>query len=128
MDIQVGEYIRTINGEIGIFKGYNANSKSQWKHRIEFQKIKTWKYCADGYILKHSENLIDLIEVGDVIQLQGEEKLKYEVLKISWSESKGKHIHIINPFRTEGGKDIFIEDIKSIVTKEMMESVEYRVN
>ena len=69
--------------------------------------------------------MMDLIEEGDVIVLK--DNKKYEVLKISWSKSKGNHIHIINPLRMQGGIDIFADDIKSIVTKEQFKSVEYEV-
>lgn len=118
-EIQVGEYARTRYGEIGIIA--KTYPRLTWIKRknpslLEYNEIKT-----------HSKELIGLIEVGDVIQLKGAEELKYEVLKISWSPSKGKHIHIINPFRTEGGKDIFIEDIESIVTHEQFNSVMYVV-
>lgn len=117
--IEVGEYVRTRYGEIGVIT--KTYPRLMWRKRINpsllnFNEIKN-----------HSEELIDLIEVGDVIQLKGEEELKYEVLKISWSPLKGKHIHIINFLRTEGGKDIFIEDIKSIVTHEQFKAREYRV-
>lgn len=76
-------------------------------------------------IKKHSFNIINLIEEGDVIVLK--DNKKYEVLKISWSKSKGNHIHIINALRMQGGVDIFADDIKSIVTKEQFKSVEYEV-
>ena len=108
-----GDYVRTTNK-------YGYECGSDWDG-------KCYSYIKTTEIVKHSKNLIDLIEVGDVIKLKGEEKLKYEVLKISYSKEKGKHIHIINPFRTEGGKDIFVEDIKSIVTHEQFKSIEYKI-
>lgn len=115
MEIKVGEYVKLERGEIFKIDEYTTNYYNSNKEYITNE------------VVKHSKNIIDLIEVGDVIQLKGEEKLKYEVLKISWSKSKGKHIHIINPFRTEGGKDIFIEDIAEILTHEQYESNCYRL-
>lgn len=117
--IEVGEYVRTKYGEIGIITQVYPQIK--WIKKVnpstlDYNLIKT-----------HSFEQIDLVEVGDVIQLKGAEKLKYEVLKISWSKSKGKHIHIINPFRTEGGKDIFIEDIESLITHEQFEQIKYKI-
>lgn len=118
-EIQVGEYVRTRNGEIGIFKGYNANKKSQWKLRIEFQGVKTWKYCAEEYIVKHKPKPIDLIEVGDYVN-------GHKIVREIWGEDDND-LH----FEIEGGfgKATYIgeKNIKSIVTKEMMASVEYRV-
>lgn len=108
-EIEKGEYVRTKKGKI-----------------FKYGKGRTY-LGKNNKIVKHSKKLIDLIEVGDLIQLKGEEQLKYEVLKISYTERKEKHIHIINPFRTEGGKDIFIEDIERILTKEKFEEESYKV-
>ena len=120
--IQVGEYVRTRNGEIGIFKGYNANKKSQWKLRIEFQRVKTWKYCAEEYIVKHKPKLIDLIEVGDYVngelivdKLQTPCRIGKEGKKFVFT----KNMNI--------GEGYFEEDIKSIVTKEQFASMEYKI-
>lgn len=118
-EIKVGEYVRTKYGEIGIITQVYPQIK--WIKKVnpstlDYNLIKT-----------HSFEQIDLVEVGDVIQLKGAEKLKYEVLRISWSKSKGKHIHIINPFRMEGGKDIFIEDIESLITHEQFEQIKYKI-
>lgn len=118
-EIKVGDYIRTHSGSIvkiitGLKYDYWADNGMCYTE-------------TENAIKDYSSNIIDLIEVGDVIQLNGTKELKYEVLRISYSDKKGKHIHIINPFRTEGGKDIFIEDIKSIVTKEQFKEIEYKV-
>ena len=121
-EIEIGEYLRLHNGII-VKWGEKQDTRIIGSAYLDCSGEYEWS-CS---IVKHSFNIIDLIEVGDIIQLKGEEKLKYEVLKISWSPSKGKHIHIINPLRTEGGKDIFIEDIKSILTKEQFQCMEYRL-
>ena len=126
-DIKIGEYIRTKYG-IAKFIDYEierlgiivVDKKIAYDHIDEYKNIITPKE-----ILKHSFNIIDLIEEGDVITLKNGRI--YEVLRISWSKSKGTHIHIINPLRLEGGIDIFKEDIKSIVTKEMFQNIGCRV-
>ena len=118
MKIEVGEYVRNKEGKI---------IKVTWVGQAIVTNDRYTMSKLSGEITKHSKNIVDLIEVGDLVQLKGEEKLKYEVLKISWSPSKGKHIHIINPFRTEGGKDVFIEDIKLILTSEQFENNSYRL-
>jgi hypothetical protein len=72
---------------------------------------------------KHSENIIDLIEVGDYvngykitdyteIDKYNDEKILYADLNVN---SSSEYIAIHN------------EDIKSIVTKEQFESMEYKV-
>ena len=123
-EIKVGEWVRTFNGEIGkIIKIKNDDEYSYDYYVCDNDSATSFKM----QIVKHSPNLIDLVEVGDVIQLKGAEKFKYEVLQISWIKSKGKHIHIINSFRMEGGKDIFIEDIESLITHEQFEQIKYKV-
>lgn len=125
--IQVEEYIRTYDGIIGKI--------------LEDEDIRKYGVCIDTTFLddyadvtnfveykdikSHSFNIIDLIEEGDVIVLR--DNKKYEVLKISWSKSKGNHIHIINALRMQGGVDIFADDIKSIVTKEQFKIVECEI-
>lgn len=130
--IEIGEYIRTTEeGLIGKIKRIELDEidKSlKWyvfdKKRYDMNIIDEI-YINKPYIKKHSFNIIDLIEEGDVIVLRNNKK--YEVLKISWSKSKGNHIHIINSLRMQGGVDIFADDIKSIVTKEQFRNVEYEV-
>lgn len=124
--IEIGEFIRTKKGYIRQVVRRDVDDYILLDVGFESANHLT-KIEEKEDIVKHSKNLIDLIEVGDLIELRGAEKLKYEVLKISYSPSKGTHIHIINPFRTEGGKDIFIEDIQSIVTKEQFENIKYEV-
>lgn len=81
-DLIVGEYVRTKDGKIGIFKGYNNNRKSQWACKVELPEMKLWKYYEEENIVKHSKQLIGLIEVGDII--------KYRIDNISTTlETKG---------------------------------------
>lgn len=130
--IEIGEYIRTTeDGIIGKVKRIELDEIDKSLKWYVFDKkrydmnIVDEVYINKPYIKKHSFNIINLIEEGDVIVLRNNKK--YEVLKISWSKSKGIHIHIINPLRMQGGVDIFEDDIKSIVTKEQFKSVEYEV-
>ena len=81
-ELIVGEYVRTKDGKIGIFKGYNNNRKSQWACKVKLPKMKLWKYYEEENIVKPSKQLIDLIEVGDII--------KYRIDNISTTlETKG---------------------------------------
>lgn len=69
-DLIVGEYVRTKDGKIGIFKGYNNNRKSQWACKVELQGMKFWKYYAEDYIEKHSKQLIELIANKDILKVK----------------------------------------------------------
>lgn len=124
MEIEVGEHIRTNEGVIGKIK------------RIEFDKIdKSLKwyvfdrkrqnmdivdevYINKPYITKHSKNIIDLIEVGDILEI--------------WFPIK----HIIRKiFVDEYFKDSLVLEgivkeriiLKSILTKEQFEQNCYKL-
>ena len=72
-------------------------------------------------IVKHSLNIIDLIEVGDLVQIHDRGNRIYQVDR----DYQGK-LAIIDVDWNEY-EELYNEDIKSIVTREMMESVEYRI-
>ena len=129
-EIKVGDYVR-LNRNQGINKIIEIEDDSRYILENEIADENgeitdcICKYDLEDEILNYKTNIIDLIEEGDIIVLK--DGRKYEVLKMSWSKLKGRHIHIINPLRLEGGKDIFIDDIKSIVTKEQFKSIEYEI-
>ena len=94
--MNVGDYVRTINGKIWVIKSQKAISG----HKKD--------------IINYSPNVIDLIEIGDYVN--------------------GKYINEIDIHRkliySYERDDYYIfkeRDIKSIVTKEQFESVEYRI-
>lgn len=73
--------------------------------------------------IKSSPNIIDLIEVGDYVDGCPVLYINYDLDK---DEDIVESITISNPFQET--KDILYEkDIKSIVTKECFESMEYKV-
>ena len=72
MEIEVGEYVRTNNG-------YITKMTSE-----DFIKILLEGKSVFGKLVKHSKNIIDLIEVKDVIEINNE---KYEV---GYDKSFGK--------------------------------------
>ena len=114
--IEVEEYVRTKNGEIGKFKGYNNNPKSQWSCKLELQKVKTWKYCCEEYILKHSKDIIGIIEVGDYINGERIAEKYYDYANNEYN------------LVTKAKKHYYLDTIKSIVTKEQFKEIEYAIN
>ena len=99
MEIEVGEYIRTS-------KGYLFKTTEYW--------VEEYNENPEAYEkFKHSKNIIDLIEVGDVIttnNLCGEiTKIEKDKIYLACSDC------------------CYDTDIKSIVTKEQFKSVEYRL-
>ena len=127
MKIEVGEYVRTINGTI--FKIIDGNSDN---YDIDFSYLKLefledeWfesnRYNDNGYffnernIIKHSKNIIDLIEVGDFVN--GE----YVMCVDEAIEKYGDKTII-----TECNNRYFGSQIIGIVTKEQFKNMEYRL-
>lgn len=132
-EIKIGEYIRTKIGTIKKIIKIDehlvtvGHGMQDWHYYCKFDKGN--KLFAETYeelqqklqevIKTHSFNLIDLIEVGDFVNekkitcitsYQGEKELVYEE-------------------NTGGGICCYIrlKDIKSIVTKEQFENMEYRI-
>ena len=113
MNVEIGEYLRLDNGHI-----YKWESNDyEWIYEEDEQLV--YGNGANEYewecdIKKHSFNIIDLIEVGDYVNGSYVEGFI--------EKNKFQNKLII----TEGGM-IDNNDIKSIVTREMFESMEYKV-
>ena len=60
MDIKKGEYVRTKSGQIGIFQKYEEEGIQQWFTMLQDSTFYT---SATKAIIKHSFNLIDILEV-----------------------------------------------------------------
>lgn len=115
MKIEIGEYIRTKDGIIA--KLEDIQDEAYWFDRVI--------YCSYGeaidflttkelpkYIVKHSKNIIDLIEVGDFVN-------GHKINK--------KYVNSDNIlcFEIEGEETII--EVKSIVTKQQFSNMEYRL-
>jgi hypothetical protein len=122
--IEIGEYGRTNKGRIFIFAWLEKASGEKYKDRVLIGDGKrfynNFYYFEDGEeIVKHSKNIIDLIEVGDYVN--------------------GKRVEYVDSIEDGDGNErlcVFVEatqdsieanDIKSIVTKEQFSQVEYKV-
>lgn len=97
MELEIGMYVRTINGKIWIITSQKAISG----HRKDIKKA--------------SYNIMDLIEVGDVITTNN---LCGEITKID-----GDKIYTT----CYDGEYCSASDIKSILTKEQFKSMQYEV-
>ena len=131
--MNVGDYVRTKCGNI--FKIIGGN-EDNWEIDIDYSILENsedgWlelfryndNHCffTDMNILKSSPNIIDLIEVGDYVN----------GMKIIDTSSQYYKLvtNLVDNNAKEGLKNVFInneKDIKSIVTKEQFESMEYRL-
>ena len=107
-EIKIDEYIRLDNGEIGKVIDIKENPK-----RVVYSEY--GEIALRSSILKHSEDLIDLIEVGDIVN-------GFPVLEPIYN---GNVIYGIDE-GYENFKKSF-GDIKTILTKEQFEANCYKV-
>ena len=124
MKIKVGEYIRDKYGEIHIVYKVEKDIVYCDKPKMENPPFDTYGcryYDNRADILKHSFNIIDLIEEGDYVNGR-------LVLQVDY---KNKNVCLLIPFTdTQANTNICWygnEDIKSVVTKEQFESIKYEV-
>ena len=125
--MKVGDYVRTNNGLI--FKIIGGN-EDNWQLDIGYDKLEyiedTWlelyKYNDNGGWFIHnncksSPNIIDLIEVGDYVN-------GHKVIYTAGEKHKLVYVEYVNMDKLLEVKSY---PIKSIVTKEQFESMEYKV-
>lgn len=117
--IDVGEYVRTKDGKIGIFDRYslrkeNSLYKSPFNCFIKIRNRKTPLQSCEDYIVKHSKQLIDLIEVGDIVNGY----IVDEVRTTCFNDTI-----FINDYK----KELKENEIKTILTKESYMANCYKV-
>lgn len=135
MEIKVGEYVRTPLG-ISKYLGECDDMPNFYKfdkldEELWFSDIADVIYQnqLDEVILKHSPNIIDLIEIGDyvngclIVEINKDLFIKGQInLWTNMIMSEGE------PFPNEYYKAKIIEkDIKTIVTHEQFKGVEYEI-
>ena len=118
--IEVNDYVRTNKGDIGQVIGI-FNGHCQAKYHIQFQgKVKVKRqYLSTRTIIKHSKQLIDLIEVGDIVE---DEYNKYEVAFVKYDKIYCNDYNLADSLIT-----LREQDIKAILTKESYMANCYKV-
>ena len=104
-EIEVGEWIRTEDGQIS-----KNNSNYNWDLKET--------YINDSPVVKHSKNIIDLIEVGDYVN-------GWKVLAKTKIKNNEMQVCILTCFEDEHWITINNETLKTIVTKESFKEKEY---
>ena len=110
MEIQVGEYIRTLDGIKKIVKINEGKLSTYYGKYIVFPEYKNSKSINVKNIIKHSFNIIDLIEKGDFVNGQ----------RVEEKHKDGIFLENMQSFYEE-------KEIETIVTKEQFEAMEYEV-
>lgn len=125
-EIKVNELVRTKDGQIykiedgtefyedsvNVGIGIIPDVDGIWVDKEHFT------YVDKRDIVKHSPNLIDLIECGDYVNGKKVTEIK------EWNSSKDGYFRYAVTCHYE---IIRADEIKTIVTKEMMESISYKV-
>lgn len=118
-DIKVGEYVRTKKGYIAQINEIDKIDKYIWFNNKINKKSGIPLYLLskvefENLVTKHSKNIIDLIEIGDFVEIIADgQPLRCEVDEFDY-KNKLKDI----------GEEIIV---KSIVTKEQFDSIKYEV-
>lgn len=125
--IEVNEYVRTKDGKIGIFDRYSSRKenslyKSPFNCFIKIKNRKTPLQCCEDYIVKHSKELIDLVEVGDIVNGCIVVGFGYECV----NGNKEKSILVEGKY-TKVNYALLNWDIETILTHEQFEQNSYKV-
>lgn len=119
-EIKVGEYVRTKKGKIAKVKTiYSEEDRIKMKNFSVKKETLINGTIKISDVIKHSFNIIDLIEVGDYVN-------GYKITSIACINGDNTIVY------AEDKKGYFIAQfrsvqIKSIVTREKFESIEYKV-
>lgn len=128
-EIKVGEYVRTKEGYIAKFIHYGYNEGISGKSCLFDSAIRDisyldydeddflWDSELKEYIVNHSFDIIDLIEVGDYVNGYKVEKKAIGLIYVDYCWDCNLYTMVTKQ----------MEDIKSIVTKEQFESIKYKV-
>ena len=111
-EISINEYVRTDNGIIGKYVKFRGNQDS-------IENNNKWiGFDIEKDIVKHSKDIIDLIEVGDYVNGSKVIDIAQAPIKAVYTDSEEQKLALI---------PIVNDQIKSIITKEQIKQIEYRI-
>ena len=113
--MNTGDYVRTKNGYIGKIYNINEFREPSMMYAIDIPKTDDFVFMGEKDF-KSSPNIIDLIEVGDYVNGAFVSRFKTDENGVQWLYTNNENAY--------GYKS---DEIKSIVTKEQFESMEYKV-
>ena len=118
MKLEVGQFARLKSGYICKIININDFREPNMKYGVEANYLKDVMFIGDDDILKASHNIIDLIEPEDYVN--GVEVIDKEFDNFNEEYLQcGVGDYVICTYE--------VKDIKSILTKEQMEQMEYKV-
>lgn len=117
--MKIGDYVRT--KDYGIRK-ISKFLKTPYLDYIICDNPFSREQIDITQIIKSSPNIIDLIEVGDYVNGYLVKDIDYAFDDVVMNNKNARYVPYI-----DNNKDNYIDEIKSIVTKEQFENMEYRI-
>lgn len=119
-EIQVGEYVRTKDGKIIKFNKFGTLRVGYTNPKYYKTIISNRSHYKYDNIVKHSSNIIDLIEVGDILKLKNGEKWEVQ-------EHQGNGNWLQLEWENIDDNEDFLKKVDSIITKEQFKENSYKV-
>lgn len=127
--IEVNEYVRTKNGYIVKVDENTIIFNLGYKEQYVDMETTKYGFTCEEEIVKHSKQLIDLIEIGDIVN----KELVIDIIETTNDKEEIIGRKLITQYRSAQftGLDIkhyiYANDIKTILTKEQFEANCYKV-
>ena len=126
MKLEVGQFVRLKSGYICKIININDFREPNMKYGVEANYLKDVMFIGDDDVVKASYNIIDLIEEGDYVN--GEKVLetncKWEYMD---DDSDTGVNEVYDGLELQKGRIYFEYEIETVVTKEQMEQIAYKV-
>lgn len=122
MKLEVGQFARLKSGYICKIININDFREPNMKYGVEANYLKDVMFIGDDDVVKASYNIIDILEKGDYVNgykvsFIGEDYIQEKFVQCDYPVEVGSTNH----YR------FYEKDIYSIVTKEQMEQMAYKV-
>lgn len=126
MKLEVGQFARLKSGYICKIININDFRETNMKYGVEANYLKDVMFIGDDDVVKASYSIIDILEIGDYVN--GSKVIDISIM----GKDKEKWVWVEQMEDTDNkyGDDYVgynNEQIKSIVTKEQMEQMAYKV-
>ena len=115
MKLEVGQFVRLKSGYICKIININDFREPNMKYGVEANYLKDVMFIGDDDVVKASYNIIDILEVGDYVN-----GVKVINIDDEWITMRDMQVPIL--------KSIANGLIKSVITHEQMEQMEYKVD
>ena len=124
MKLEVGQFARLKSGYICKIININDFREPNMKYGVEANYLKDVMFIGDDDVVKASYNIIDILEVGDAIEIDVIDKDNYPtIMGINFAriDNKVELASIKDMLKNESAK------LLTVITHEQMEQMAYKV-